>query len=369
MRTSERTDTADDFHTPLARGEEILRVEDLAVEFPIKSTILRRRLGTVKAVAGVSFSLYSGETLGLVGESGCGKSTTGLAVLRLIEPSAGHVTFRGHDLTKARGHALRSFRREMQIVLQDPFSSLDPRLPVRSIIGEPLRVHGIATGKALRTKVQELLELVGLREEHGSRFPHEFSGGQRQRIGIARALALGPQLLVLDEPVSALDVSIQAQIVNLLERLQEELALSYLFIAHDLSVVNHISDRIAVMYLGKIVEIGSRDEVKNTPRHPYTQALLSAVPVADPTKRGLANRIVLKGDVPSPASPPSGCRFRTRCWKAQPICAEDEPQLVADGISRHSVACHFPESREVRPSFPAHTPPELHTEEQDSDQD
>jgi peptide/nickel transport system ATP-binding protein/oligopeptide transport system ATP-binding protein len=331
-----------DIHSRLEPGAELLQVQDLSVEFPIRSTILRRTLGSVKAVAGISFELRAGETLGLVGESGCGKSTTGLAVLRLIEASGGTITFRGHDLSAMSGSELRPFRREMQIVLQDPYSSLDPRLTVRSIIAEPIRVHGMAEGKALRDRVDELLELVGLRPEHGSRFPHEFSGGQRQRIGIARALALGPQLLVLDEPVSALDVSIQAQIVNLLEQLQNELNLSYLFIAHDLSVVNHISDRIAVMYLGKIVEVGTRDELKRFPRHPYTKALLSAVPVPDPTRRGLGGRIVLAGDVPSPANPPSGCRFRTRCWKAQEICAEVEPLL--DGSTTHAAACHFPES-------------------------
>jgi oligopeptide/dipeptide ABC transporter ATP-binding protein len=330
-----------DIHVPLAPGEELLKVEDLAVEFPIKSTILRRHLGSVKAVAGISFDLHAGETLGLVGESGCGKSTTGLAVLRLIENSGGSINFRGHDLSGMKNSEMRPFRREMQIVLQDPQSSLDPRLTVRSIIAEPIKVHDMAEGKALRARVDELLELVGLRPAHGTRFPHEFSGGQRQRIGIARALALGPQLLVLDEPVSALDVSIQAQIVNLLERLQDELNLAYLFIAHDLSVVNHISDRIAVMYLGKIVETGTREEVKSSPRHPYTKALLSAVPVPNPTRRGLGQRIVLQGDVPSPASPPSGCRFRTRCWKAQDVCAEVEP--VLDGESTHAFACHFPE--------------------------
>jgi oligopeptide/dipeptide ABC transporter ATP-binding protein len=340
--TMTNTSVANDIHTRLKPGEELLRVENLAVEFPIRSTILRRTLGTVKAVAGISFELRAGETLGLVGESGCGKSTTGLAVLRLIEASSGSIRFRGHDLSAMAEAEVRPFRREMQIVLQDPYSSLDPRLTVRSIIGEPIRVHRMAEGKALRERVDELLELVGLRPEHGSRFPHEFSGGQRQRIGIARALSVGPQLLVLDEPVSALDVSIQAQIVNLLERLQNELNLAFLFIAHDLSVVNHISDRIAVMYLGRIVEVGTSDEVKTSPRHPYTRALLSAVPVPDPTRRGLGRRIVLEGDVPNPAAPPSGCRFRTRCWKAQEICAEIEPTL--DGASTHTAACHFPES-------------------------
>lgn len=335
------TANSEAIHGPLSPGDDLLEVDNLSVEFPIKSTILRRKLGSVRAVDGISFDLKAGETLGLVGESGCGKSTTGLAILRLIENSGGSIVFKGHELTGMSQSQLRPFRREMQVVLQDPQSSLDPRLTVRAIISEPIRVHGLASGQKLRDRVDELLELVGLRPEHGSRFPHEFSGGQRQRIGIARALALGPQLLVLDEPVSALDVSIQAQIVNLLNTLQDELNLSYLFIAHDLSVVDHISDRIAVMYLGKIVEIGTRDSVKNRPRHPYTKALLSAVPVPDPTRRGLGRRIVLEGDVPSPASPPSGCRFRTRCWKAQDICAVEEP--VLDGSEDQLAACHFPE--------------------------
>jgi peptide/nickel transport system ATP-binding protein/oligopeptide transport system ATP-binding protein len=336
------TATLDSIHARLSPGDELLRVENLSVQFPIKSTILRRKLGTVEAVAGVSFELRAGETLGLVGESGSGKSTTGLAVLRLIENSGGSIFFKGRDLTELNHSQMRPFRREMQIVLQDPQSSLDPRLTVRSTIAEPLRMHKMADGQALRDRVDELLELVGLRPEHGSRFPHEFSGGQRQRIGIARALALGPQLLVLDEPVSALDVSIQAQIVNLLERLQEELNLAFLFIAHDLSVVNHISDRIAVMYLGKLVEVGTRHELTAAPRHPYTKALLSAVPVPDPSRRGLGRRIVLEGDIPSPANPPSGCRFRTRCWKAQDLCAEVEPAL--EGSPTHAAACHFPET-------------------------
>jgi len=334
---------ADDLHQPLPRGEELLRVDDLSVDFPIKSTILRRTLGSVQAVSGVSFTLASGETLGLVGESGCGKSTTGLAVLRLVPASGGTIHFRGRDLTGLDRHELRPFRREMQIVLQDPFASLDPRLTVRSIVAEPLRIHKRVAGDALRERVDELLDLVGLSPKLASRFPHEFSGGQRQRIGIARALALGPQLLVLDEPVSALDVSIQAQIVNLLERLQDELSLAYLFIAHDLSVVDHTCDQIAVMYLGKIVEVGTRDQIQDAPTHPYTKALLSAVPIPDPTRRGMRRRILIEGDVPSPANPPSGCRFRTRCWKAQPICAEVEPPLVVPEGGDHPAACHFPE--------------------------
>jgi peptide/nickel transport system ATP-binding protein/oligopeptide transport system ATP-binding protein len=330
-----------DVHQRLPAGEEVLRVEGLKVHFPVRSNILRRTLGQVQAVDGVDFTLAAGETLGLVGESGCGKSTTGQAVLQLIEPTAGRVVFRGQDLTSLSKRALRPLRREMQIVLQDPFSSLDPRMTVRSIVAEPFQVHGTYKGAARRKRVDELLELVGLQTEHGSRFPHEFSGGQRQRIGIARALALDPQLLVLDEPVSALDVSIQAQIVNLLEHLQEELSLAYLFIAHDLSVIKHICDRVAVMYLGRIVETGTNEEVTDRPTHPYTQALLSAVPKPDPTRRGETRRIVLRGDVPSPQDPPSGCRFRTRCWKAEEVCAEDDPELIDRFGHGHPSACHF----------------------------
>ena len=332
-----------DVHRRLELGEELLRVNDLHVHFPVRSTVLRRQLGVVRAVDGIDLTLAAGETLGLVGESGCGKSTTGQAILRLIEPTSGQVMFHGTDITKLSGRAIRPLRREMQIVLQDPFSSLDPRMTVRSIVAEPLKVHGVgADAKERRKRVDELLELVGLQSELGSRFPHEFSGGQRQRIGIARALALNPQLLILDEPISALDVSIQAQIVNLLQELQKELSLAYLLIAHDLAVVKHICDRVAVMYLGKIVETGTRDEIYDTPTHPYTQALLSAVPTPDPAKRGESNRIILEGDVPNPQNPPSGCRFRTRCWKAQPECADSIPELIDREGHGHPSACFFP---------------------------
>ena len=332
-----------DVHRRLELGEELLRVDDLHVHFPVRSTVLRRQLGVVRAVDGIDLTLAAGETLGLVGESGCGKSTTGQAILRLIEPTSGQVMFHGTDITKLSGRAIRPLRREMQIVLQDPFSSLDPRMTVRSIVAEPLKVHGVgADAKERRKRVDELLELVGLQSELGSRFPHEFSGGQRQRIGIARALALNPQLLILDEPISALDVSIQAQIVNLLQELQKELSLAYLLIAHDLAVVKHICDRVAVMYLGKIVETGTRDEIYDTPTHPYTQALLSAVPTPDPAKRGESHRIILEGDVPNPQNPPSGCRFRTRCWKAQPECADSIPELIDRESHGHPSACFFP---------------------------
>lgn len=328
---------------PDADGDMLLRVEGLKVHFPVRSTILKRSIGTVHAVDGVDLHLAAGETLGVVGESGCGKSTLGRAILRLVEPTAGRVWFRGQDFTGVRQSALTPFRREMQIVLQDPFSSLNPRMTVRSIIAEPLSVHNIGTADSRRDRVDELLNLVGLNTEHGDRFPHEFSGGQRQRIGIARALALDPKLLILDEPVSALDVSIQAQIINLLESLQDELGLAYIFIAHDLSVVKHTSDRIAVMYLGKVVETGTRDEVYENPVHPYTQALLSAAPIPDPQLRGERRRIILKGDVPSPQDPPSGCRFRTRCPKAEDLCAQQQPALTAEQGFGHDVACHFPD--------------------------
>ena len=329
-------------HERANEGQEILRIEGLYKHFPIRAGLFKRQVGQIHAVDGVDLSVRAGETIGLVGESGCGKTTLSRTVIKLIEPTSGKIVFNGRDITKLKRPQMRAVRREMQIVFQDPYASLNPRMTVRDIVGEPLRIHNQYKGKQGKSRVNELLRTVGLSPEHGNRFPHEFSGGQRQRIGVARALALNPQLIILDEPVSALDVSIRAQVVNLLESLQRDFGLTYIFVAHDLSVVRHVSDRVAVMYLGKVVEIGSKHDIYERPTHPYTQALLSAVPIEEPGQRGKRKRIVLEGDVPSPANPPSGCRFRTRCWKAQPICAEEEPALVDRGQG-HPSACHFAE--------------------------
>ena len=318
--------------------ETLLEVTNLKKYFPIKGGVFSKTVGFVYAVDDVSFTVGKGETLGLVGESGCGKSTTGRSILRLIEPTDGKVTFEGQDVTALDKNAMRALRREMQIIFQDPYASLNPRMTVGSIVGEPLEIHKIARGREKTERVASLLQKVGLRAEDMRKYPHEFSGGQRQRIGIARALALNPKLIVCDEPVSALDVSIQAQVINLLEDLQEEFGLSYLFIAHNLNVVEHISNRVAVMYLGQIVELASDTDLYNDAQHPYTEALLSAVPIPDPTVK--KKRIILQGDVPSPIDPPSGCHFHTRCMYKEKICEEEAPEFKHIG-GGHWVACHF----------------------------
>jgi peptide/nickel transport system ATP-binding protein len=329
-----------------APGDTLLKVTGLQKHFPIRKGLLQRQVGAVRAVDGIDFEVRAGETLGVVGESGCGKSTMGRLITRLLEPTAGKVEFQGKDITHLGVGGMRPLRRDVQMIFQDPYSSLNPRHTIGTIVSAPFKLQGVQPEGGVKKEVQRLLSVVGLNPEHYNRYPHEFSGGQRQRIGIARALALNPKLVVADEPVSALDVSIQAQVVNLLDDLQSELGLTYVIIAHDLSVVRHVSDRIAVMYLGKIMELADRDLLYKTPMHPYTKALMSAVPIPDPARRGAkSERILLKGDVPSPIAPPSGCRFHTRCWKATQICTTTEPPLK-ELRPGQQVACHHPENFE-----------------------
>ncbi|MBI4729666.1 MAG: ABC transporter ATP-binding protein [Acidobacteria bacterium] len=331
-------------------SESLVDVRDLVKYFAVtRGIIVRRNVGWIKAVDGVSFTIKEGETLGLVGETGCGKSTTARLLMRLLDPTSGTIRFAGQDVGARRGSQLRPLRRQVQIIFQDPFASLDPRMTVGEIIGEAMRIHRLAAGDAVHGRVQEIMERVGLNPDRHDRYPHEFSGGQRQRVGVARALAVQPRFIICDEPVSALDVSIQAQVLNLLKDLQKEFGLTYLFIAHDLSVVRQVCDRVAVMYLGKIVEVAARDDLYALPMHPYTQALLSAVPIPDPEKERSRKRIVLQGDVPSPLNPPPACRFHTRCWKAQQICREVEPPLEAHSPAGpdHPAACHFAEAAQV----------------------
>jgi oligopeptide/dipeptide ABC transporter ATP-binding protein len=357
--TTEAAVATEDYAYRQLPSDVLLRVRDLVKHFPItKGIFFRKQVGAVQAVSGVSFDVKRGETLGLVGESGCGKSTTARVVLRLLEATSGEVLYRAEgaddpelaadivDIAGADKDILRALRRDMQIVFQDPYASLNPRMTVASIVAEPLVVHGIGNRAERIDRVKELLRVVGLNPEHTNRYPHEFSGGQRQRIGVARALALNPSFMVLDEPVSALDVSIQAQVLNLMDDLQGEFGLTYLFIAHDLSVVRHVADRVAVMYLGKIAELADRDTLYERPMHPYTHALLSAVPIPDPEKERTRERILLEGDIPSPVNPPAGCRFHTRCPVAQEICSQEEPPLreIEPG---HWVSCHFPEVQQL----------------------